>query len=110
MTMKDANPAQRDRMAAEMETALGELVTGFVAKHGLSSLSITTLALQVLIAGLMQIGGPQALVYTNCVIDGQITKDDRQLQKINRRAKQAMKRMAAHYDGLLDARRKQVMQ
>lgn len=110
MTMKDIDPAQRDRMTAEMEMALGELVTGFGAKHGLSSLSITTLALQSLIAGLAQLGGPQAISYTNCVARSLVAKDDRELGKINRRAKQAMERMAAHYDGLLDAYRNRVMQ
>ena len=108
--MKDVDPIQAASLADEMELALGHLFTSFADKHVMSSLSMTTLALQGLIAGLAQLGGPQALTYTACVTDSVAARDAREIQKINRRAKRAMERMAAHYDGLRCDLRKRVMQ
>ena len=93
--MKDVDPIQAASLADEMELALGQLVTSFADKHGMSSLSMATLALQGLIAGLAQLGGPQALTYTACVTYSVAARDSRELQKINRQLKTAFDEIEA---------------
>ena len=96
--VNDVDSDRYQQLSDEMEMRLGELVTSFSDKHGLSGLSSTTLAVQMLTAGLLQLGGPAAQPYIQCAIDMMSCRNQLEANKINQRARRAMLKMADHFD------------
>lgn len=94
----DADSARQRDLSNEMELRLGELVSSFAAQHGLSGLSATTLALQMIVAGIYQFGGAASKAYVQSTVDIMSCRDERTAHKINDRARKAMERMAERYD------------
>lgn len=97
-SVKDVTSERFNTLSDDMTEALMGLVSNFARQHGLSGLSATTLALQMIAGGLREIGGPSSRAYLQAVVDINFCRDERTAHKINGRSRNAMEKMAEHFD------------
>lgn len=108
--VNDATQDEFDTMHTDMINRLGPFITEFADAHGLSGLSSTCLAVRVLTDGLVQLGGPSAITWITTGAEANRSLSMKEMDRLERRSRMAMERMASHFDAKLEMARMRTMQ
>ncbi len=101
MKIEDVTGPEFEERLNSISEGLIPVLADFCDKYGLSGLSAVTIAHLSIVQCLQSCGGPASRLYMQATIDGAFCTDRKEGDKINRRGRAQMEKMAQHYDMLL---------
>jgi hypothetical protein len=88
-------------MMDDFTTSLMDMVDRKCDLFGFSPLSTAALTLHALTFLMRDMGGPQSQHYASAVAEGCFSKDERVIDRTNKRMRRSMEKMAEHFDLLM---------